>query len=438
VITNEKLAVAADKPGTNWKGLVVGFTVGQYLFSNYLEYRQYRVFSKPAPPVELKNVIEEETFVKTQSYGKAKSQFSFVSSLYGLIENLAIYKLDILPKLFNFAGHLVTRWAPQWASGLMSQSIVFMFALNFVGTIASLPLSIYQTFVLEEKFGFNKQTPRLFLTDLLKTQLLSIALGAPMTAGALKLIDYFGDKFFFYLSLLVLGYQVVLMAIYPTLIQPLFNKLEPLEEGELKTSIENLAKKVNFPLTKIYVIDGSKRSSHSNAYFMGLPWSKQIVLYDTLIEKSTIEEVTAVLAHEIGHWHLWHIPKLLGTTQAHLFAIFSLFSAFIKNKSFYNSFGFYDAYPILVGFILFNDLLQPLDSVMSFFMNLVSRTFEYQADSFAAKLNYTQELGTALIGIHKENLSAVDVDWLYSSYHRSHPTLAERLRALEWSEKKEK
>lgn len=433
-----KLAAVADRPGTNWKGLVVGFTVGQYLFSNYLEYRQYRVFSKPAPPVELKQAIDEETFTKTQSYGKAKSLFSFVSSLYGLVENLTIYKFDVLPKLFGFAGTVVRRFAPRWASGIMSQSIVFMFTLNLVGTVVSLPLSIYQTFVLEEKFGFNKQTPKLFVTDLIKQQLLSIVLGAPMTVGALKLIDYFGDKFFFYLSLLVLIYQVVLMAIYPTLIQPLFNKLQPLEEGELKTSIENLAKRVNFPLTKIYVIDGSKRSSHSNAYFMGLPWSKQIVLYDTLIDKSTVEEVTAVLCHEIGHWYLWHIPKLLGTTQAHLFCIFALFSAFIKNKSMYNSFGFYDSYPILVGFILFNDLLQPLDSIMTFFMNLVSRKFEYQADAYAVKLDYAHELGTALIGIHKENLSAVDVDWLYSSYHRSHPTLPERLKALEWSEKKEK
>lgn len=430
------MATAADKPGTNWKGYVLGFTVGQYVFTNYLEYRQFKVYNKKTPPPELEGVIDQETFEKTQTYGKAKSKFSFFSSLYGLVENISIYKFNVLPKLFNFTGKLVAQYAPQMASGIMSQSIVFMFALQFMGTITSLPLSIYKTFVLEEKFGFNKMTPKLFITDLIKTQLVSVALGTPFAIGGLKLIDYFGDKFFFYLSLFVLGFQVILIAIYPTIIQPLFNKVEPLEDGELKTSINNLAARVKFPLSEIYVIDGSTRSSHSNAYFMGLPWKKQIVLYDTLIKQCTVEEVTGVLAHEIGHWYLWHIPKMLGAGQAHLICLFALFSAFIKNKSFYNSFGFYDSYPVVVGFILFNDLLQPLDSIMSFIMNLQSRTFEYQADQYGASLNYAQDLGSSLVVIHKENLSAMDVDWLYSNYHRSHPTLTERLRALGWSKKK--
>ena len=161
-----------------------------------------------------------------------------------------------------------------------------------------------------------------------------------------------------------------------------------------------------------------------------MPWSKHIVIYDTLIEKSTVAEVTAVLAHEIGHWALSHVLKLLLVGQTHLLFVFTLFSAFIKNKSLYNSFGFYNQYPILVGFVLFNDILQPLDSILTFAMNLMSRTFEYQADSYAVKLNYADDLSKALIGLHVENLGTIDADWLYSSYHYSHPILPERLKAL--------
>jgi STE24 endopeptidase len=400
------------------------------LFSTYLNYRQYKVLCKPAPPPQLEDVVSKETFKKTQEYGRAKSQFSFVSSLYGFAQNMAIIHFDLLPKLFGFSGKLLSWYAPQWFSGITFQSIVFVLGLQLLGTIVDLPLSLYSTFVLEEKFGFNKQTLGLFFTDMIKTQALSIAIGTPLISAMLKIIDYFGDKFFFYLWLFTLVFQVIAIAVYPTLIQPLFNKLTPLEDGELKSSVEALAKRVEFPLKKLYVIDGSKRSSHSNAYFYGLPWSKQIVIYDTLIDKSTVEQVTAVLAHEIGHWALSHTTKMLVVAQVHLFSIFALFSGFVHNKSLYNSFGFYDQYPILVGFILFNDILQPLDSILTFAMNIMSRTFEYQADAYAVNLKYGKELAEALIGIHVENLSTIDADWLYSSYHHSHPILPERLRAL--------
>ncbi|CAN6653376.1 CAAX prenyl protease 1 [Trichomonascus vanleenenianus] len=432
-----RLAASLDQPGFNWKGLIIGFTAGQYLFSSYLNYRQYRVLCKKEPPKEMLGVVEDKVFKRTQEYGRAKSKFSFVSSLYSLAQNLAIIHFDVLPKLFDLSGRLLAAWAPKMFTGITAQSIVMMFGLNFLSTIVDLPMSLYSTFVLEEKFGFNKQTFGLFFTDLVKTQLLSIAIGSPLLAGMLKIINYFGDKFFFYLWLFFLGFQVIAIAVYPTLIQPLFNKLTPLEDGELKDSVHALAKRVSFPLKKLYVIDGSKRSSHSNAYFYGLPWSKQIVIYDTLIEKSSVEEVTAVLAHEIGHWSLSHTTKMLLIGQVHLFSVFALFSGFIHNKSLYQSFGFYNHYPILVGFILFNDILQPLDSLLTFGMNLMSRTYEYQADEYATKLGYASELSQALIGIHVENLASVDADWLYSAYTHSHPILPERLRALGNKNKKE-
>lgn len=319
---------------------------------------------------------------------------------------------------------------PKFMGGVITQSIFFVFTSQILSTIIGLPLSYYKNFVLEEKYGFNKLTVKLWISDMLKGIGLSIVLGSPVLAGFLKIIDYYGDQFIFYLMGFVLVVNLVAMTIIPTLIMPLFNKFTPLEDGELKTAIEELASKHNFPLTKLFVIDGSKRSSHSNAYFTGLPWSKQIVLFDTLIEHNSTDETVAVLAHEIGHWKLNHLPKMLLMSQGHLFLIFSLFSAFIHNKSLFNAFGFIDQKPILIGFLLFNDIFQPLECVLTFGQHLISRKHEYEADKYAVDCGYSENLSRALIKLSKENLSGLNADWLYSSYHHSHPILPERLDAM--------
>lgn len=194
-------------------------------------------------------------------------------------------------------------------------TLIFFFTFNLITTVVNLPISYYSTFVLEEKFGFNKQTLKLWVTDMLKGQALMAAFGIPLLSGFLAIIQKTGNQFFFYLWLFSVGVQVAGITIYPILILPLFNKLAPLEEGPLKTSVEALARRLQFPLKELYVIDGSKRSAHSNAYFYGLPWKKHIVIYDTLIEKSETEEVVAVLSHELGHWSLGHTTKLFGIAQ---------------------------------------------------------------------------------------------------------------------------
>jgi STE24 endopeptidase len=202
-------------------------------------------------------------------------------------------------------------------------SILFYFVGQLPVSLTQIPLSYYSTFILEEKFGFNKQTKTLFFKDLLMTQALTLAIGPPLLAILLKIIDYYGKlAFMFYVMLFLIAVQVIMIALYPILIQPLFNKLRPLEDGVLKSQTEALAKKLKFPLGKLWVIDGSKRSAHSNAYFYGLPWSKQIVsphgqprliqvIYDTLIEQSEPMEVVAVLAHELGHWANWDTTRQL-------------------------------------------------------------------------------------------------------------------------------
>ncbi|KAL4722925.1 zinc metalloprotease [Fusarium chlamydosporum] len=428
----QRLARFLDRPLFPWKKLIMGFSVGQYLFETFLTLRQYRVLQKTSPPAVLSKEVSQEVFDKSQAYGRAKAKFEIVNGLYSQVQNLAFMHFDVLPKLWSWTGDLLLKWAPARFTGEISHTIVFVLTFAVISQLLRLPSSIYQTFVLEEKFGFNKQTPKLFVTDLIKTQALTFVLAPPFLAGFLKIIQKTGNQFFYYLWLFVIALQVFMITIYPVAILPLFNKLSPLEDGELKTKVESLAASLKFPLHELYVIDGSKRSAHSNAYFFGLPWKKHIVIYDTLIEKSEPDEVVAVLAHELGHWKLGHTTSLFGISQAHSFYIFLLFSVFINNHSLYSSFGFLKEHPIIVGFILFSDALAPMDLVINLLMHIVSRKFEFQADAFAKKLGYPEQLARSLLKLQIQNLSTMDADWMYASYHFSHPHLSERLNALGW------
>ncbi|KAK9380344.1 peptidase family M48-domain-containing protein [Kockiozyma suomiensis] len=432
------LAAALDKPGFNWKYLVLGFSATKFAFESYLSYRQYQVLKRTTPPKTLEGAIDQETFTKTQTYGRAKAEFGFVSSVYSSIIDTAVILADVLPKFWNVAGSLVSLYAPARFSGVVTQSVTFFLGYNILSTLISLPVSIYSTFVLEEKFGFNKQTPSLFASDLIKGQILTAVIGGPLIAAFLKIVDYFGANFFYYLWVFAFVFQLFMVTVYPIVIEPLFNKVTPMKESQVKTEVENLAAKLKFPLREVYQIDGSKRSAHSNAYFYGLPWAKRIVIYDTLLEKFEPIEIVAVLAHELGHWSLSHTTQFLLINQAYIFSLFVAFSVFIKNQSLYQSFGFGSQMPVMIGFILFGDILTPLNSLLQYSMSVLSRKFEYQADAFAVKLNYAEDLCNALIKLHIQNLSTMDADWLYSSYHYSHPILPERLSALGWkSAKKE-
>ncbi|KAJ5105491.1 CAAX prenyl protease 1 [Penicillium alfredii] len=428
----EQLARLLDRPLFPWKNVLVGFSLGQFVLEGLLSLRQYKVLQRTKTPQVLAGEVTQKVFDQSQAYGRAKAKFSFVSGLYGQIQNLAFVYGDVLPKLWSIGGLLLARYFPSRFQGEVSQTLVFLFGFNIISTILSLPVSYYQHFVLEEEFGFNKQTLKLWVTDMLKGQLLGIVLGAPIISAVLKIIQKTGNSFFYYLWLFGMFVQVFAITIYPIVILPLFNKLSPLEPGPLKTGVEKLAERLNFPLQELHVIDGSKRSAHSNAYFYGLPWKKHIVLYDTLVEKSEPEEVVAVLGHELGHWSLSHTTKLFGIAQFHMFYIFALFSVFVNNKSLYQSFGFIKEQPIMIGFILFSDALAPMDAIVKLLMNILSRKFEFEADSFAQNLGYSKELASSLLKLQIQNLSTMDADWMYASYHYSHPILTERLSALGW------
>lgn len=445
-------------PDVPWKTIISAFTIGQFTFETYLAWRQYKTLEKKSLPPVLANEIDSETFRKSNEYSKAKAKFSMFSDTFNVLMNLSFIKFDVLPRVWHLGVSLVNAVVPtqyQFVS-TVAQSLCFLFAFSNLSTLMGIPLSYYSHFVLEERFGFNKLTIKLWILDMIKGNLLGYALGGPILYIFLKIFEKFPTNFLWYICSFLLVVQLLAMTLVPVYIMPLFNKFTPLEDGELKQSIEKLAADVNFPLDKIFVIDGSKRSAHSNAYFTGLPFtSKRIVLFDTLVNDSTPSEITAVLAHEIGHWQKNHIIRMIVFSQLHIFFVFHLFASVYRNLSLYNTFGFFigeasainmagstkvftPEFPIIIGFLLFNDLLMPLECVMQFVMSLFSRYHEYQADEYASGLGYTQSLGRALITLHIKNLSTMNVDSWYSSYHHSHPTLPERLQAIQYVPEKKK
>ncbi|KAI8057356.1 peptidase family M48-domain-containing protein [Syncephalis plumigaleata] len=414
-----------------YKELVLGFSYVVYLLEQYINIRQHRKLRSTIRPAALSDIVEEEAFVRAQAYGRDKSRFRFIQEAWGLLLTTITLWYDLLPLLWHAVGVALDRYAGLSAEYEITRSVVFVLVLSVLSSVINIPFSLYGTFVIEERHGFNKQTLRLFFTDLAKSLLISAAIGAPLIAVFLSIINWAGESFYYYVWMFMVVFQLIMITIYPTLIQPLFNKFTPLPEGHLRSKIEALAARIQFPLTKLYVIDGSRRSSHSNAYFFGFYKNKRIVLFDTLLEHSTEEEVCAVLGHELGHWKLNHMVKNLTVAQVHLFTVFYLFSHCYRDINLYHAFGFTDnTMPVLIGFLLFNYIFSPVESILSFMMNMLSRKYEFEADAFAKKLGYTEDLKSGLIKLHTKNLGDMNPDPWFSAYHFSHPPLVERLAAL--------
>lgn len=259
----------------------------------------------------------------------------------------------------------------------------------------------------------------------------------PIVAGIVYILQHSGTIMVIYLFSFLLVLSLVMMTIYPVLIAPLFNKYTPLEEGTLRTGIENLASSLSFPLKKLFVVDGSTRSAHSNAYMYGFFKNKRIVLYDTLIQQCSEDQVVAVLAHELGHWKLGHTWRLFGMGQVILAAQLSLFAIVREAPGLFESFKFpAGVKPALASLVLFQALIGPVDEVLGLMQNAVSRLFEFQADEFGTSLGKGKDLKVALMTLQKENKSTPNVDSWFSIFHYSHPPLAERLRAIDVAMKK--
>lgn len=381
-------------------------------------------------PPELSNTMTKETFDKARLYMLAKSKFSMFRETFSVVESTVIIYFDILPKIWAYSQSLNPY------GGEVITSCLWLFILTTILTIIDLPLTIYNTFVLEEEFGFNKQTSGFFIWDKIKAYILSQVFTVMFSSIIVVTIQSGGTYFFVWLWIVVCVICFIMYTIYPSFIAPLFDKYTPLPDGELRTQIENLASQLKFPLTQLYVVEGSKRSSHSNAYFYGLFNSKRIVLFDTLLAKDDgtgckNDEILAVLSHELGHWYFNHITKNFLALQINLFLLFAGFSYLFKFPAIYKALGFYDIQPVLVGlFIVVQYVMLPYNALLSFVLTCFSRRFEFQADSFAIKLGKGSYLINALVQLNKDNLGFPIYDDLYSAWHHSHPPLLERINVI--------
>jgi len=438
---------------------VLAFMWIEFLWESYIGSRQRAVYHRSTTvPPELEGILDEETFTKARLYALEKSLFGTVQGLFSqLVSTLIIWFMGY--KMFwGWAEDSIEYIGQADPDSEMLTSLVFTFYMSLFGTITSLPFSIYSTFVVEQRHGFNKQTPAFFAMDQLKKFGVSQVLQAPILAGIIKIVILGGDYFFVYLWFFAVLITLFLMTIYPDFIAPLFDKYTPMPEGELKGQIESLASSINFPLYKLYVVEGSKRSSHSNAYFYGFFKFKRIVLFDTLLEESERKklktedseekkvegekaeekkigcnnrEIVAVLGHELGHWSLNHVLKNIIIGQVQIFLMFALFAYLSKSDPLYQAFGFTDSKPVLIGLmIVLQYITAPYSALIGFLMSVLSRHFEFQADQFAANLGKAADLKSALVKLNNDNLSFPIFDWLYSAWHHSHPPLLERIEAL--------
>ncbi|ORY23813.1 peptidase family M48-domain-containing protein [Naematelia encephala] len=435
----DRLAQLADNPTIDYQQVAI---YGSWLlttFEVYLYKQQLKQYDIKVIPTELVEHLPRETFDKSQAYGRDKTRYSLIKKVFDQILSVLLIQFGLFTKMWDWSGVCITKLGLS-DDRIITRSLIWTIIYVAISTPIGIPWDYFYTFVLEEKHGFNKSTVKLWWIDKAKTMALMAVLGLPIWGAFLWIINWAGKDFVPWLMLFMIVIQLSMQIIYPIFIQPLFNKLTPLPDGEVRTRVEVLANKLGFPLKHLYEIDGSKRSSHSNAYFYGLPWNKHIVIFDTLMEQSTPAEVEAVLGHELGHWYLSHPSKLLLIGNLHLLFTLTLFAVFIHNTTLYKSFGFDPSLALdgprgppanVIGFTLFQLLLEPLDAPVKFLFNSITRKYEYQADEFGVKLDKRQELKTALTKLHVKNLSSPYNDALYSMYHHSHPTLTERLRALD-------
>uniref|UniRef100_R4G4J9 CAAX prenyl protease n=1 Tax=Rhodnius prolixus TaxID=13249 RepID=R4G4J9_RHOPR len=410
----------------------------EFLWELYLSVRQHKVYTKTTTlPIALQNAISEETFLKSRVYALDKSNYSIFKSIYAMIIGTATLWFFVIFHIWQQSKALLA--LVNITEGEMKISAVFIILMFTLNVIISLPLSVYETFVLEEKHGFNKQTAWFFIKDKIKSFIVSTIIMVPLVCGIIYIVKAGGDFFFIYLWLFSMVTLLFLMTVYPDYIAPLFDKYTPLPEGELKTKIEELAASVNFPLYKLYLVEGSKRSVHSNAYFYGFFKNKRIVLFDTLLKSHSnegekgcdTEEILAILAHELGHWKFNHVTKNIVIMQINLFLQFFAFGLLFKYPQLYRAFGFMDEQPIIIGIVIVMlFVFSPYNSIMSLFLTILSRKYEFQADGFAKTLGKSESLRKALIKLNQDNLSFPVYDWLFSAWHHSHPPLLQRLEYL--------
>ena len=373
-------------------------------------------------PTEFQDTYELERYRKSQQYLRTTTRFGLVTSTVSLAGTL----------IFWFAGgfNLLDTLVRSWHLGEVVTGLLYIGLLLLLKMILSLPFDLYDTFVIENRFGFNKTTMGTFIADRLKGIMLSILIGGPLLAAILLFLQKTGPLAWLYCWGIATMAILVIQFIAPTWIMPLFNKFTPLAEGALKEAILHYARSINFSLENVFVIDGSRRSSKANAFFTGFGKHRRIALFDTLIEQHDTRELVAILAHEIGHYRKNHIAKNLLLAIMHLGFMFYLLNLFIGQPQLFAAF-FVERPSIYVGLILFGMLYSPVEFLLAIMLQYLSRKYEYEADAFAVRTTgKPEELVRALKKLAASNLSNLTPHPLYVMLHYSHPPLGERITAL--------
>lgn len=375
---------------------------------------------------ELGNFYSKEHYISSQEYLGEKARFDIlVKVLFS-----AFFALFFIYSGFEKVDLFSRSLAVDLGLGMVGTGLIFTGSLFFISKIISLPFSLYETFVIESKFGFNKTDPWTFFADLLKSSLLAVLLGAPILSIVFVFFESFEKWAWFYSWMTVLMFELLILFFAPVFILPLFNRYSLLSEGVLREKIEELAKKLKFEISEIYTMDGSRRSTKGNAFFIGFGKNKRIVLFDTLLEKHTDEEVLAILAHEIGHFQKKHIFKAMLSSVFLTGVLFYSFSLLINHPFLFEGFKM-SQMSVYASLILVGLLYSPCSRVLSVFTNILSRKNEFEADAFAAQeANAAEDLIRALKKLSADHLSNLNPHPLKVFVEYTHPPLLERVKAL--------
>ena len=377
---------------------------------------------KPEVPGDFKDIYDAHSYLKSQQYTRVNTRFGLVSNSF----DLAVLMVFWFAGGFNYIDLMVR----SLGYGAVGTGLLFIGLLMLFKTLLSLPFSLYSTFVIEERFGFNKTTAATFMADLAKGVLLALVLGAPLMGLVLWFFEAAGGPAWLYCWIAVTLFMLFIQFIAPAWIMPLFNRFKPLDDGELRDAIMDYARSVDFSVENLFVIDGSKRSSKSNAFFTGFGRNKRIALFDTLIDGHSTAELVAILAHEIGHYKKRHILQSMIIGIIHMGLMLFLLSIFVSNKGLFDAF-YMDNPSVYAGLVFFGILFSPLEIILSVLMNLFSRKNEYEADRFAVKTTGgSEDMVNGLKKLSVHNLSNLTPHPFYVFLNYSHPPLLERIRAI--------
>ncbi len=394
--------------------------VVEYLLSKWLSYRNLKAATSQIP-TQLEGLYDAEKYAKQQSYFRTNNRFSLITSTFTTIIMVVMLSTQTFGSIYDYCLSITTN--------TIGVTLIY-FGLIFIAyDILMLPFQIYDTFVIEERFGFNKTTVKTFIGDKIKSLILAAILGGGLLSLIVWLYTLLATSFWWAAFLVSISVMLIMNLFYSQIIVPLFNKQTPLPEGELRNEIEKFTQKAGFEITNIYVIDGSKRSTKANAYFSGMGKKKRIVLFDTLIEELSIPEIVAVLAHEIGHYKKRHTLKNFILAGATILLQLFILSLTLTSTTMAEAMGVVQP-AFALSLMAFGILYTPIDMLTGLFMNSVSRRAEYQADKFAADYGLGEELISGLKKISVKSLSNLTPDKLYVKFHYSHPTLLQRIQAI--------